>query len=1608
MNAEVTNLYVEDAEISGNRYVGGIVGTCIGNCTVSNCRVKNVTLSGTTGSQYFGGIVGNNAPSSGSLSNNIADGVTMPAFYQSGAITGEINTNLTLISNYYINCHVGENTTGVGYYTAGHGADITNNNGAVSVHTISVNAQDVTVNTPATLIYNTTNYWVYGTLITLNGSLEGDAPTGYQKAYFVNGEAVLSDDLVVTNEFTMPAANVIVTIGDAPADWVSAEGTENDPYEIYTVEQWDLLASRVNDGTSTYDDKHFKLMNDISVTTMVGNSDDHTFKGTFDGNGHTLTVNYTSSSDYTAPFRHVNGATVKNLHVDGTIATSHQFAAGIIAHVKGNTNITNCRSSVTINSSIDGDGTHGGLVALIQGDNTGATATIEGCVFDGSLQGNSTTGWGGFVGWTDNQYNGASHITIENSVFAPTSLSVGSNNKTFTRYYTNYNPDYITITNCYYSSTLGDPQGKQLHSISAGEDVTVAFSGDATEFNVSQITAHAGTPGLEYNGNLIASGEQVILNLNYTGTVNPGYTVHFYRNDTYLIPGTENPYTVEMEDGDALISASTGVIDWTTAYAGTADDPYLIGNLDQWISFCSKINNESSNSSYRFAHYKLIADILISESFSDLPSQQAGRDGDKEFRGTFDGDGHTLTVFYTDMNDYNYCAPFRMIQNATIKNLHVTGYIYKFNKKHVGGIVGQAFGTNYIINCRSSVDILVHTNGDGSSGGIIGDMRNSNDPDDTYLIDCLFDGMLRTNNGTTKWGGLVGWVHEEPDAYFINCLFAPQEVTSSIINNSDSQTFARGDGDRRVNNCYYKTLIANHAQGATNAASMSNDDLLASLGNGWEIVTEGGVQKVVPIMGHYHLDGDGTEDSPYIIANDNDWESFAKNVYTGESYSGKYIRMTGDASSHRMAANYIEYSTINSSNSGSYHTAFAGTFDGNGHTLTINAYEQYAPFRRFSAPFKCVDGATIKNLHTAGYILGSTGNDCKLFGGIVGASWGTTNILNCVSSATVSSLYFEDAALGGLVGAQKTGTLTIDGCAFTGELGMYGNPKNCAGIMRYQYDGNCRCTISNTVFAPTRLVVDNGTFYTFTRGNINATITNCYYTETVGTVQGKQAHSITGREGVIVENGHTDVTEYTVSGITAYGTGIKYDNTLYAGHNDAVVLRLSVAPGYTSTGTLTFHVDNGDFYYNEIGPSLLTMPDTDVIITANVTLSSIYCEIEGYGDSEESDHWAFIASPVAGSVSPTAVGNLIGTEISADVYDFDLYRFNQSAAKEWENYHQHTDGFVLTNGQGYLYASKGSKTLVFSGTFNTDETKTVDLDYDANAPLKGFNLVGNPFTADAYVDRPFYRMNDEGTGIVPIDNYEQYTAITIPVCTGIMVQATESGEKVTFSTTAPETESNGKRGNLNIALAQTVATRGNVEGKTLDKAIVSFNKGSKLGKFYFGTQNANIYLPQDGKDYAIAFSEGQGEMPLNFKATENGTYTLTINPEGVEMAYLHLVDNLTGNDIDLLAGASTGSATYTFTAKTTDYESRFRLVFAANNEDGPSTGSGTFAFFSDGNWIIANEGKATLQVIDLTGRVLSSETVNGCISKAVQATPGVYVLRLINGNDVKTQKVVID
>ncbi len=394
----------------------------------------------------------------------------------------------------------------------------------------------------------------------------------------------------------------------------------------------------------------------------------------------------------------------------------------------------------------------------------------------------------------------------------------------------------------------------------------------------------------------------------------------------------------------------------------------------------------------------------------------------------------------------------------------------------------------------------------------------------------------------------------------------------------------------------------------------------------------------------------------------------------------------------------------------------------------------------------------------------------------------------------------------------------------------------------------------------------------------------------------------------------------------------------------------------------------------------------DFTTTSSQTLTK---EITGYGNGN--GNWYLIASPFADDATPTTVGMITNDEGEGEnvTHTFDLYWFDQSEHLEWRNYRQVT--FDLVNGKGYLYANKNDVTLTFTGTPIEGTTKEVPLVKDDNAEFPGWNLVGNPFTTSATLDLPYYRLNQ---GCSALNTYTENTEIN--AMEGVFIQATDQTPSATFTKVSTESK---RVSQLNIKVTRN-------RSAVIDNAIIRFDNGATLGKFQLNPSSTKVYFTQGSQDFAVVRSANESEMPISFKAEENGTYTLSFDAQGVSFDYLHLIDNMTGNDVDLLAGASTGSATYTFEAKTTDYASRFKLVFATICEDADSDND--FAFFSNGKLVILNEGLATFQVVDLMGRIIKSETINGSANINVDVAPGVYMLHLMNGYDIKTQKIVME
>lgn len=426
--------------------------------------------------------------------------------------------------------------------------------------------------------------------------------------------------------------------------------------------------------------------------------------------------------------------------------------------------------------------------------------------------------------------------------------------------------------------------------------------------------------------------------------------------------------------------------------------------------------------------------------------------------------------------------------------------------------------------------------------------------------------------------------------------------------------------------------------------------------------------------------------------------------------------------------------------------------------------------------------------------------------------------------------------------------------------------------------------------------------------------------------------------------------------------------------------------------TVTFKLYNHSTQKEYYSPNtVITDNDGDSGDIVNPNTLDFYSpatkDIVGYVNDDYKGGYYFIASPI-GQVNINKV-----TGLTANQYD--LYRFNQSAEKEWENYEAedeshnplHTDFTTLEPGKGYLYANKENVTLVFPGAPYSGNG-TVNLVYDAaqSVRFKGWNLIGNPYSTDASLDKPYYRMKADGSGLKT-----ETESSAVEAMEGVFVQATATGQTATFSVS--------KRDNGPKVIAQANIMVSNNRGSVIDNAIIRFDGGNTLEKYSFREGSTKVYIPSESKDYAVVNANENGEMPIHFKAEANGNYTISFSAENVVFDYLHLIDNLTGNDVDLLATPS-----YSFNARTDDYASRFKLVFATgNSNDGDS-----FGFMCDGNLVISGiEGNATMQLVDITGRILNTENFNGSYNKPVNASAGVYTIRLIQGENVRTQKIVV-
>ncbi len=335
------------------------------------------------------------------------------------------------------------------------------------------------------------------------------------------------------------------------------------------------------------------------------------------------------------------------------------------------------------------------------------------------------------------------------------------------------------------------------------------------------------------------------------------------------------------------------------------------------------------------------------------------------------------------------------------------------------------------------------------------------------------------------------------------------------------------------------------------------------------------------------------------------------------------------------------------------------------------------------------------------------------------------------------------------------------------------------------------------------------------------------------------------------------------------------------------------------------------------GGKTLTIADGGQLQTNASVTATVKKHITGYdaANVNTNNGYYLIANPLYSTLYSDDIessGLLTGT--------YDLYNWSPSYDEPWRNYK--SGSFSLYTNYGYLYANQDDVDLSFTGTVranNSSVSKSVN--YSTTYDFGAFTLLGNPFVCDAYLvdndDQPldYYKMNDEGNGFVVVNSE---STEPIAPAEGFFYYAEESGS-VYFTREEPQVNQN------NGLLAINLIEGGSRGVRVKDNAIVRFGEGNTLKKFQLNENSTKLYIPQDDKDYAVVYGEPEGEMPLNFKAETTRSYTIGMKTENVNLGYLHLIDLITGADVDMLAKGE-----YSFIGSPRDSENRFVVRFSEN------------------------------------------------------------------------------
>ncbi len=856
-------------------------------------------------------------------------------------------------------------------------------------------------------------------------------------------------------------------------------GTEANPYQIASLADLQSLAKAVNTEDMATAGVYFKQTADIDFGSMLnGNVDadytgsdaymgigtyDKPFCGHYDGDGHTITLNFTAgqAKNYSLFDYLGDGAMVENLHTAGTIQTSRQSVGGIAGGCMESALVTisHCTSSVNIVTldNIITDAQHGGLVGFTF---PFANLTLTACAFTGSFTGEKSTLCTGLVGQTFGT------VTVTGSYVYITSQA-----KDLYSIITQKGGDgSVMATNTYYLETIKTTDGNN----GATAKTAAQFqSGDVCYFlnGLTETTPWADQGEWYQNTDMGTADALPVLDKTH-------YRVHWVDGTVF----TNHSYTITVE------TATGGKVVSSKSKAFPNDEITLTVQPNNGYVIKSLVVKDASNKALTITAQTGwnsfdTADALwyVQEYTFKMPSSIT----DVTVTPVFERAADTELTYIKNL----YQDPMLQVPaGVTTFKVYDDGgpdgpYTVRKNGEQRFGIT---VAEGYVVEVNGTVDTytnhkLLFYAGSDLLGSFDRQLTVSHIISTTNELVVNFNHSDQFNQNTANHAGFALTVTVRPVTdvkaiTFDNNLEGDDHKTiarnflagQSVLPSAEALGYTNSLTAEKWNSQQDKKGT-DYAFGAT-----VTDDIPATLYVKWE--TEETL-----------FSGDGTEESPYLIQNLTDLRHLATYVNAGNPLEGIYFKQTadievgkdsrwipiGEGETNRSATSAADISG-----------GFAGIYDGDGHVISkINSFE-YTLNSYTHGIFGIVKG-TVKRLGVRDiYLVCYSEASC---GGIAGLVLGTVE--NC---------FADNVELHGQIG------LTYDVAGIAGAV-YGGTISNCLAT-NIKYTGDLTATNGGGIVSSTK-----------SDGGWQGTVTNCYtdfsniVKNTGGTVSGG-AKSVTAQQ----------------------------------------------------------------------------------------------------------------------------------------------------------------------------------------------------------------------------------------------------------------------------------------------------------------------------------------------------------------------------------------------------------------------------------------------------------------------------------------------------------------